>query len=229
MRTSRARSTTHRAKHPDRKALGAWTITLAATAVSTYVLEALATAGGVLLVASQLLSGLGQLLVLALLVATYVLWGVALRAKLGANWSLLQLTGTSTNAFSKAAFELTSRRRASTRRVAAAAGYVVTELAKDVPYYAGAFGAAAATDSVSANDALIFMVGTNLGAAAYEYGVARLTRRLLRRGPRRRTRTACHASAAPTTAASPSRTSRRRSPSSPTPRPARRSRTPAPS
>ena len=100
---------------------------------------------------------------------------------LGANWSLLRLTGTSTNALSKAAFGLTRRRRSRTQRVAAAAGYVTTELAKEAPYYAGAFGAATLTDSVSSNDALIFLAGTNLGAAAYEYVLARLTRKLLRR------------------------------------------------
>jgi hypothetical protein len=37
------------------------------------------------------------------------------------------------------------------------------------------------THSVSSTDALIFLAGTNLGAAAYEYVLARLTRRLLRR------------------------------------------------
>ena len=37
----------------------------------------------------QLLSGLEHPLVLAVLAATYVLWGVALRANLGANWALL--------------------------------------------------------------------------------------------------------------------------------------------
>src|SRR5688500_6795647 len=95
------------------QALPAWMITLAATAASTYALDALATAAGVLLVASQLLSELDHPLVLAVLAATYVLWGVALRVNLRANWSLLRLTGTSTNALSKAAFELT--RRQSTR------------------------------------------------------------------------------------------------------------------
>ena len=37
------------------------------------------------------------------------------------------------------------------------------------------------TDSVSSNDALIFLAGANLGAAVYEYGLARLTRAFLRR------------------------------------------------
>jgi hypothetical protein len=164
-----------------RRGLSAWLITLAATAASTYALDAVATAAGVLLVASGLGSGLDRPLVLAVLAATYVLWGVGLRANLRANWLLLRQTGTSTNALSKAAFELTRRRRARTQRVAADAGYVATELAKEAPYYAGAFGAAALTDAVSSSDALLFLAGANLGAAAYEYGLARLTRGLLRR------------------------------------------------
>ena len=67
------------------------------------------------------------------------------------------------------------------QRIAAAAGYVATELAEEAPYYAGAFGAAALTDLVSSTDALLFLAGANVGAAAYEYGLARLTRALLRR------------------------------------------------
>jgi hypothetical protein len=178
-----AAMTTGRSTLPRPRAWSAWIITFAATAVSTYALDAVATAAGLLLVASGLLSGLGHPLVLGLLVATYVLWGAALRVNLGANWSLLRLTGTSTNALSKAAFELTSRRGERTQRIAAAAGYVASEIAKEAPYYAGALGAASLSDSVSSHDALIFLAGANLGAAGYEYVLARLTRRLLRRRP----------------------------------------------
>jgi hypothetical protein len=100
---------------------------------------------------------------------------------LRANQALLERTGTSTNALSKAAYDLVGRRWESARAVAAAAGYVVTEIAKEIPYYAGAFGAAVLTDTISSNDALIFLAGANLGAAAYEYGLARVTRAFLRR------------------------------------------------
>jgi hypothetical protein len=87
-----------RATRTNRGALSAWTITLAATAASTYALDAMATAAGVLLVASGLLSGLAHPLGLASLAATYVLWGVSLRANLAASWLLLRRTGTRTNA-----------------------------------------------------------------------------------------------------------------------------------
>jgi NNMT/PNMT/TEMT family len=166
---------------PHARAASAWSITLVATAASTYALDAVATAAGALLVASELLSGLDHTLALAFLAATYVLWGVSLRANLHANWLLLRRTGTSTNMLSKAAFELTRRRPPRTQRIAAGAGYVATELAKEAPYYAGAFGAAALTDAISSTDALLFLAGANLGAAAYEYGLAGLTRALLRR------------------------------------------------
>lgn len=167
---------------PNQRAFSAWVITLAATAVSTYALDAVATAAGVLLVASGLLSGLDRALLLALLAATYVLWGIGMWTNLRANWLLLRRTATSTNLLSKAAFELTRRRAPRRQRFAAGAGYVATELAKEAPYYAGAFGAAALTDAVSSNDALVFLAGTNLGAAAYEYLLACLTRRLLGTG-----------------------------------------------
>jgi NNMT/PNMT/TEMT family len=161
------------------RALSAWVITLAATAASTYALDAVATAAGVLLVATELLSGLDHSLALAILVGSYVVWGVSLRANLGANWLLLRRTGTSTNVVSKAAFELARRRGSRTQWVAAGAGYVATEIAKEAPYYAGAFGAAVLTESVSSTEALLFLAGANLGAAGYEYVLARLTRGLL--------------------------------------------------
>jgi hypothetical protein len=137
-------------------------------------------------VASHLLQGTDQVLLLAFLAVTYVAWGAGLRVNLRANWALLEETGTSTNAFSKAGYELTKLRHRSlrARRIAAGAGYVGTELVKEAPYYAGAFGAALVSDSISSQDALIFLGGTNLGAAVYEYALGRGTRALL--GLRRR-------------------------------------------
>ena len=160
-----------------------WGVTIVATVVSTYALDALATVAGLLLVGSQTFRGLDHWQVLLLLATTYVLWGLGLRANLTANLTLLEQTGTSTNALSKAAYDLarlaTSRRRR--LKLAAAVGYLVTELAKEVPYYVGAFGVAIASDAISSNEALVFLAGTNLGAAAYEYGLARVTRAVLRR------------------------------------------------
>jgi hypothetical protein len=160
-----------------------WAVTFTATAVSTYALDAVATAFGVALVATGLLGGLEHGLVLVLLALSYVAWGAGLRVNLRANKALLERTGTSTNALSKAAHDFVALRWESprARAIAAGAGYVATEIAKEIPYYAGAFGAAVLTDSVSSNDALIFLAGANLGAAVYEYGLARLTRAFLRR------------------------------------------------
>ena len=126
-------------------------VTFTATAVSTYALDAVATAFGVALVASGLLGGLDHALVLGFLALSYVAWGAGLRVNLRANRALLERTGTSTNALSKAAYDLVALRWESprVRTVAAAVGYVATELAKEIPYYAGAFGAAVLTDSVS--------------------------------------------------------------------------------
>jgi hypothetical protein len=49
-----------------------------------------------------------------------------------------------------------------------------------MPYYAGASGAMLLTDSVSSADAIVFLGGANLGAAGYEYGLARATRAFIR-------------------------------------------------
>jgi hypothetical protein len=161
----------------------AWWATIAATGLSAYALDLVATAAGLAMVASGLLAGVGHGWLLTWLAASYAAWGLGLRANLRANADLLAHTGMSTNVLSKAAYDLTRRRTTNPRiqRWAAATGYVGTELAKEAPYYAGAFGLAAVADPVTSDQALIFLAGTNLGAMLYEYGLARLTRRYLRR------------------------------------------------
>ena len=87
-----------------------WAATIAATALSGYALDGVATVFGVALAASQILNGLDQTSLLGFLLVTYVFWFLGLRASLAANWSLLEATGTSTNAVSKFAYDLTGRR-----------------------------------------------------------------------------------------------------------------------
>lgn len=168
---------------PDASGVKQWSLTFAATAISTYALDAVASVMGVLLVASELLGSLDHVLVLLFLASTYVVWGGALRVNLKANWCLLEGTGTSTNVLSKAAYNLAKLRTRSVRkrRIAAGIGYVIIELAKEWPYYAGAFGVAILSNSVSSNEVLIFLGGANLGAAGYEYGLAWVTRAFLHR------------------------------------------------
>ena len=165
-----------------------WALTLIGTVASTYALDAFAIAVGALLAASGVLAGVDGPPLLALLAATYVIWGAGMRVNLAANWSLLTRTGTSTNALSKAAHDLARARHAGARMrwLAASSGYVLTELAKEVPYYASASGAVLLSDTVSTADAIVFLAGTNLGAALYEYGLAVATRAYLARGRRAR-------------------------------------------
>ena len=77
------------------------------------------------------------------------------------HWALLEDTGTSINVLSKVAYDLVKLRTRSVRArgIAATVGYVGTEAAKEAPYYAGAFGAALLSNSISSNDALIFLGG----------------------------------------------------------------------
>jgi hypothetical protein len=170
-----------RTETPDR-GRRAWIVTVLATLASTYALDAFATAVGGALAASGLLAGLGPAALLGVLAGTYLLWFAGLRASLAANWALLTTTGVSTNAISKAAYDIAVARRAGPRaqRVAASGGYLLTEAAKEVPYYAGAFGASLLSGAVTTSAALVFLAGTNVGAALYEYGVARATRVFLR-------------------------------------------------
>ncbi|MEU7875442.1 guanitoxin biosynthesis pre-guanitoxin forming N-methyltransferase GntF [Dactylosporangium sp. NPDC049140] len=163
--------------------MSGWTASVAATAVSSYALDAWAAAAGVALVASGLLADVARPWAVALLVGTYVAWGLGLRTNLRANWSLLASTGTSTNVISKAAHDLTRRITANARapRLAAAIGYAGTQVAAEVPYYAGAFGTAALSDTVGTDEAVVFLAGANLAAGLYEYGLARLTRAFLGR------------------------------------------------
>lgn len=170
-------------KGPAWQGLGRWAATLAATAISTYALDLVATAAGLALAATHLLDGWERGWVALFLLGSYVAWGAGLWANLKANWELLERTGTSTNALSKAAYDLLGRLQAtrSWRRIATDAGYVGTELAKEAPYYVGAVGAALVSRSIDANDAMIFLAGANLGAALYEFALARGVRVFLRR------------------------------------------------
>jgi hypothetical protein len=112
-----------------------WLVSVTATVIATGTLEVVATTGGVLLAASRLLDGASHRVLLGWLAATYLVWGAALSRNLVANWRLLEATGTSTNALSKAAFELVRVRSGSRRatRTASAAGYILTEIAKEGP------------------------------------------------------------------------------------------------
>ena len=160
-----------------------WAVTVAATVVSTCALDVVATAMGTFLVASHVLDGTSDAAAYGFLVATYVFWFAGLRVNLVANWHLLEQTGTSTNLPSKVMFEVARRRSrsAGAPRAASAAGYLATEIAKEAPYYAGAFGTALLSDTIDSTDALVFLAGTNIGAALYEYGVARLSCTILNR------------------------------------------------
>ena len=170
-----------------RRGLLRWAVSLTATVASTYALDAFAAVAGAGLVAARIFAGVGTPGLVALLLVTYAAWGLGLRSNVRANWALLVTTGTSTNVLSKAAYDLTRRRTAGGRapRVAAATGYIGTEIAKEVPYYLGAFGAAALTETITSTGALIFLSGANLGAALYEYGLARATQAFVRRRRRR--------------------------------------------
>jgi NNMT/PNMT/TEMT family len=158
-----------------------WLITLAATAASTYTLDAVATAAGLILVASHALRDLDGFPAHFFLASTYLVWGAGLRLSLTENWALLERTGMSANVLSKIAYDIFKRRTKSERvqKFVADAGYVGAELAKEAPYYVGAIGFVLLSDSVTATEAIIFLGGANLGAAAYEYGLARMTRAFL--------------------------------------------------
>jgi hypothetical protein len=156
-----------------------WVITTAATAGSALALDVTATAVGVLVVATHVLHDASLVVLLAVLATTYGLWAAGLRVNVVANGRLLEATGTSTSVLSKLLFDAAWRRAWSPRaaRAASAAGYVTLEAAKEIPYYAGAFGSALVTDHVDAAEAIIFLAGSNVGAAVYEIGLAHLTRR----------------------------------------------------
>jgi hypothetical protein len=152
-----------------------WVATVAASLVTAYALDLFATALGLLLVASGLLSGIGLVEAIAILIASYVFWGGGLWAVLKANWALLQRTGACTNILAKAGHDLAVRLGWSLRgrKAAAYVGNTATELAKEAPYYIGAGGFAVFSDSVDAIDAIVFLAGANTGAAIYGFALAR--------------------------------------------------------
>lgn len=162
-----------------------WVATGVATLASTYLLDLLSAAAGAALVASGLLHGMGPGVAAGFLAATYLAWAAALGPSVAANWALIERTGTSSCLPSKLAHDVALRFASGVRtcRIATGAGYVGAELAKEAPYWFGAAGTMLAIEGVTASDALVFLGGANLGAAAYECGLARGTRHLLARMP----------------------------------------------
>jgi hypothetical protein len=160
-----------------------WLLAAGATAASTYALDAAATAAGAVLLVAGPLEGSTRGQLLAFLTASYLVWALGLRVALAANWHLLCTTGTSLNLPSLLAFDAARRYTGNARlhRLAAGVGYVGTEVAKEAPYYVAAFGAAALSDELTSDDALIFLIGTNLGAAAYECAIGLALRLSVRR------------------------------------------------
>lgn len=158
-----------------------WGITISATLASTYALDAIATICGFGAAMLPVAQSAGFAAALAFLLISYLAWGLGLSVNLRANRLLLSVTGTSTNALSKLLYDLAGRRPGGGRwqGLSADVGYVGMEIAKEAPYYLGATGAALATEAVSASDAMIFLGGANFGAALYEYGLARLVRRMI--------------------------------------------------
>jgi hypothetical protein len=148
-----------------------------------------ASAGGIALASSGVLAGQPPSRIAVLLVGSYLAWALGMRVSLRANVHLLRSTGTSTNVFSKMLYDGAVRRSASERAhsLAASTGYVGMQLVLEMPYYVSAFGAAAATELIDATDALIFLAGTNLAAAAYEYSLGRMTHGLVVRRNQRMT------------------------------------------
>jgi selenocysteine lyase/cysteine desulfurase len=166
-----------------------WLATLAATLEATCALDGTATVTGLGLAAvAGPLRDLPTLALVVLLVVSYLAWGLGMKANLRANRALLTTTGTSTSGLSKAAFDVVRHRTSGDRaaHVAAAVGYVAWNVAFDIPYYTGAFGAAALSETITSQAALVFLMGANLGAAVYEYGIAGLTRAFLERRASRR-------------------------------------------
>ena len=165
-----------------------WGATVAASVLTAYALDLVATAVGLLVAGSGLLAGIDYFLAITLLLASYVFWGSGLWAVIKANWALLQRTGACTNVLAKAGHDLAVRLGWSLRgrKVAACVGNTATELAKEAPYYIGAGGFALFSDSVSAIDAIVFLAGANTGAALYGFALARglgyFLKRLAKRG-----------------------------------------------
>src|SRR5687768_7816655 len=110
-----------------------WGATAAASIVTTYALDFVATALGLLVAGSGLLAGIDYLTALALLLVSYVAWGSGLWAVIKANWALLQRTGACTNLLAKAGHDLAVRLDWSLRwrKLAACVGNIATELAKE--------------------------------------------------------------------------------------------------
>ena len=163
-------------------AMRRWGITFAATAISTYALDAVATAAGVLLAASHLLRGVDHALLLGFLTGSYVLWAAGLAGQPRGELEAARGDG---NEYQRAVQGRLRPGEAQDIQCPRTAARGRDRLRSHRACQGGAVlrrraGAALLSDTVTSSDALIFLAGANLGAAAYEYGLARMTRVFLR-------------------------------------------------
>lgn len=158
-----------------------WGLTLGATVGSSMLLEAPATVGGTALVNTHLLQTMDTKGLLALLGVSYASWAYGMHKGIKANINALEQTGMGSNVFSKVAFDNVKHR--TLQKITVGTSYVVPEVAKEIPYYAGAFGADAA-GIINTKEAIIFLAGANVVAAGYEVAQAKTMDFLVRRSER---------------------------------------------
>jgi hypothetical protein len=169
-----------------------WGVTIGANVASTYALDGVASAVGVSTVWAtdkvtnivsdnpHVLESVPAPALLPVLGASYIAWWKGVSPNLEQNWHLLEETGMSSNALSKLFYDRAGKYSATKQKLLSKGGYVLWETVKEVPYYAAAFGAAAVSKDISTQESLIGLAGANLGAAAFERGLAYATKKFLK-------------------------------------------------
>ncbi len=158
--------------------LGRWGITVGANVASTYALDGTAVIAGLALTKTGIQEHVSTETLIGFLAASYGVWFKGLYENVKENWKLLEEQGVSTSALSKAFHDYSKSKGWSERsqRLATAAGYVGLEIAKELPFYLGAFGSATFFEGISDKDAITFLAGANIGGGFYEYTLAKGTK-----------------------------------------------------
>lgn len=151
-------------------------VTIPLTLVSTSALEAVSIASGTFLAGVNPFSEADPRLAIGALLLSYGFWfsGMAVNARQA--WNMLEETGVSVSWWAKVGHDASKKLTDSQtiQKAASYTGFTAMELAKEIPWWLGAFGgkfaiSQAAPEYNTHNMEFSFLMGANVGATFYNY------------------------------------------------------------
>lgn len=156
-----------------------YTITGGLTLLSSFGLEVVAIGGATITAGINPFANLDAKYAVGAVVVSYIPYLTSLFKNADQSWKSLQETGISVNIFAKAGYDLSKNITGSQKlqKFSAYSGFLGSELAKEIPWYIGAFAGKEimsgwVPELYTPNIEYAFLAGANVFAAGYLYAQA---------------------------------------------------------